>query len=73
MDLECWHAGTIHVGMQNCKLYGKNEIELNELMSVVNRFSSDIGMEFGFEKCAMVVLKADARVEFNWVVVTCTL
>ena len=49
--------------MDDLKLYGKSESELNELMSVVNRFSSDIGMEFGFEKCAMVVLKAGVRVE----------
>ena len=49
--------------MDDLKLYGKSESELNELMSVVNKFSSDIGMEFGFEKCAMVVLKAGVRVE----------
>ena len=48
--------------MGDLKLYGKTEKELNELLSIVNKFSNDIGMKFGFEKCAMVVLKAGVRV-----------
>ena len=49
--------------MDDLKLYGRNEKELNELMNVVNKFSGDIGMEFGFEKCAMVVIKSGAKVK----------
>ena len=32
-------------------------------MRVVHRFSCDIGTEFDFEKCAMIVMKVGARVE----------
>ena len=48
--------------MDDLKLYGKTERELNELMLIVDGYSSDIGMEFGFEKCAMLVLKKGVKV-----------
>ena len=32
-------------------------------MNVVNQFSLDIGMEFRFEKCAMVVVKSGVKVK----------
>ena len=49
--------------MADLKLYAKTERELNELMHFVHRFSSDIGMEFGFDKCAVIVLNAGGKVE----------
>ena len=40
--------------MDDLELYGRNE---NSLVNTVRVFSSDIGMDFGIEKCAMMVMK----------------
>ena len=37
--------------MDDLKLYGKNENEIKELVSTVEVFSQDIGMEFSIKKC----------------------
>ena len=42
--------------MDDLKLYAKNEKSLDSLIQTVRIFSKDIGMEFGIEKCAMLVL-----------------
>ena len=47
--------------MDDLKLYGKNERELRELMRIVSMYSKDIGMEFGFEKCAMLSIKSGVK------------
>lgn len=49
--------------MDDLKLYGKSERELNELILIVSEYSKDIGMEFGFEKCAMLVMKKGMKVK----------
>ena len=49
--------------MDDLKLYGKTESELEELLKIVHKFSTDIGMEFGFDKCAMLSIKAGSRIE----------
>ena len=54
--------------MDDLKLYAKTERELEELMIVVDRYSSDIGMEFGFDKCAMIVIKAVVKVKSEGIV-----
>ena len=38
--------------MDELNLYGKNDEELEGLLSAVKKFSDDIGMEFGPYKCA---------------------
>ena len=38
------------------KLYSQNEKGLDSLVQTVRVFSEDIGMEFGIEKCAMLVM-----------------
>lgn len=38
--------------MDDLKLFGKNNDELSSLVSTVKKFSDDILMEFGLEKCA---------------------
>ena len=38
--------------MDNIKLFARNEKESNRI------YSQDIGMEFGIEKCAMLVMKS---------------
>lgn len=43
--------------MDDRKLYGSNEKEINSLVHTVRVFSSDIGIDFGIEKCAVMVMK----------------
>ena len=43
--------------MDDMKLYSKTEKTLDSLIQTVRIFSNDIKMEFGIEKCAMLVLK----------------
>ena len=40
--------------MDDLKLYGKNENEIKGLVSTVEVFSQDIGMEFGIKKCGVI-------------------
>ena len=44
--------------MDDIKLLAKNEKELETLIHAVRIYSQDIGMEFGIEKCAMLVMKS---------------
>ena len=43
--------------MDDLKLFAKEEAALDALIQTVRVFSSDIGMEFGIEKCAVVIMK----------------
>ena len=47
--------------MDDIKLFAKNEKELETLIPAVRIYSQDIGMEFGIEKCAMLVIKRGKR------------
>ena len=47
--------------MDDIKLFAKNEKELETLIHAVGMYSQDIGMEFGIEKCAMLVMKNGKR------------
>ena len=47
--------------MDDIKLFAKNEKELETLIHTVRIYSRDIGMEFGIEKCAMLVMKSGKR------------
>ena len=49
--------------MDDLKLYGKSEAELKQLTSIIHRFSEDIGMKFGFEKCASLKIEAGVRTD----------
>ena len=42
--------------MDDMKLYSRSEKGLDSLVQTVHVFSEDIGMEFGIEKCAMLVM-----------------
>ena len=44
--------------MDNIKLFAKNEKELETFIHAVGICSQDIEMEFGIEKCAMLVMKS---------------
>ena len=43
------------------KLFAKNQKELETLIHAVRIYSQDIGMEFGIEKSAMLVMKSGKR------------
>ena len=47
--------------MDDIKLFAKNEKELETLIHTVRIYSRDIGMEFGIEMCAMLVMKSGKR------------
>ena len=44
--------------MNDIKLFAKNENELEMLLHAVRIYGQDIGVEFGIEKCAMLVMKS---------------
>ena len=47
--------------MDVIKIFAKNEKELETLIHAVRIYSQDIGMEFGIEKCTMLVMKSGKR------------
>ena len=47
--------------MDDIKLFAKKEKELETLIHTVRIYNRDIGMEFGVEKCAMLVMKSGKR------------
>ena len=47
--------------MNDIKLFAKNEKELETQIHAVRIYSQDIRMEFGIEKCAMLVMKSRKR------------
>ena len=47
--------------MDDIKLFAKNEKELEILIDTVRIYSQDIGMEFGIEKCALLVMKSGKK------------
>ena len=49
--------------MDDLKLYGKNEKEIDALVNIVRIFSKDICMEFGLDKCAKVTITRGKVVE----------
>ena len=47
--------------MGDIKLYAKNDKELESLIQVVRIYSQDIGIEFGTEKCAILITRSRKR------------
>ena len=47
--------------MDDIKLFAKNEKEMETLIHVVRIYSQGIEMEFGIEKCTMLVIKSGKR------------
>ena len=43
--------------MDNLKLFGKDEAQIESLVDTVQVVSSDIGMEFGIKKCGVLFLR----------------
>ena len=51
--------------MDDLKLFGKSDDQIDSLVQTVFAFSEDIGMEFGLEKCGVVILKKGKLVKFH--------
>ena len=47
--------------MDDLKLYAKSEQQLDSLVQTIRSFSKDIGMQFGIDKCALIMLKRGKR------------
>ena len=43
--------------MDDFKLYSRSEKGLDSLVQTVRVFSEDVGIEFGIEKCAMLLME----------------
>ena len=54
--------------MDDVKLYGKNERQLESLVNTVQVVSEDIGMEFGIGKCGVLSLKRGKVIESEGIV-----
>ena len=48
--------------MDDLKIYGANWEEAMTLTKSVQKFSADIGMEFGLDKCAVLELRGGVKV-----------
>ena len=51
--------------MNDLKLFGKSEAQIDRLVQTVLIFSEDIDMEFGLKKCGVVILKKRKPVKFD--------
>ena len=54
--------------MDDLKVYGKSEREMEALVELVRVYSNDIGMEFGIDKCAVLVIKRGVKVRTEGIV-----
>ena len=43
--------------MDDLKLFGQSERDIESLVNTVHGFSCDIGMQFGIEKCGVIIMK----------------
>ena len=48
--------------MDDMKLFAKNENRLEILVQAVRIHNKDIGLEFGIEKCAMLIMRSGKQV-----------
>ena len=51
--------------MDDLKLFGKNEDQIDSLVQTVFLFSEDIGMVFGLKKCGVIILKRGKLIHFE--------
>ena len=47
--------------MDDSKLFARNEKELKTLIQTVRIYNEDVGMEFGVEKCGMLIMKSKKK------------
>ena len=53
--------------MDDLKLFGKSDDQVDSLVQTLFIFSEDIGLEFGLNKCGVVILKKGKLVKFDGV------
>ena len=53
--------------MDDLKLYGSDERQIDSLINTVRVFNDDIRMEFGLKKCGLVVMKRSKVVKYDGV------
>ena len=53
--------------MDDLKLYAPSDEALNRLIQIVHKFSSDIHMEFGLDKCAKCTIRKGVKVQADGV------
>ena len=51
--------------MDDLKIVGKSDEQIDSLLQTVCTFSEDIGMKFGLKKCGVVILKKGKLVKFD--------
>ena len=51
--------------MDDLKLFGKSEDQIDSLVQTMFIFSEDIGIEFGLKKCGTVILKKGKLFKFD--------
>ena len=51
--------------MDDPKLFGKRDDQIDSLVQTVFTFSEDIGMEFGLKECGVAILKKGKLVKFG--------
>ena len=51
--------------IDDLKLFGKSNEQIDSLVQVVFRFSEDVGMEFVLKKCGVVTVKKGKLVKFD--------
>ena len=51
--------------MDDLKLLGKSEDQIDSLVQTVQLFSEGIGMEFGLKKCGVLLMKRGTKVRFD--------
>ena len=51
--------------MDDLKLFGKSDDQIDSLVQTAFTFSVVIGMEFGLKKCRVVILKKKKLVKFD--------
>ena len=54
--------------MDDLKLDGKSEVQIDSLVKTIQLVSTDIGMEFGIKKCGVLILKGGKVVECEGIV-----
>ena len=52
--------------MDNIRLFAKNEKELVNIIQAMGIYTEEVGMEFGTEKCAMIITKKRKTTSDGW-------
>ena len=55
--------------MDDLKLHGKDEAQIDSLVKSVYTFSTDIGMEFGLTKCGVIIRKRGKVVKLDGIAI----